>query len=189
MTDDRFPRGARLYSLLLKLYPAAFRQEFGEEMHFVFTELLRDVAARDGKSGIALLWGWTLLDLGQSLLHEHWARWKGKPRMSAQRFTNLGSAILIGLILVLPFFVLEAITTSGFARSGFPLALFIMMWVLAALFILILTPMVRTWRAESVAMANPAILLLKGVFLVLLAWAWVGLVIDQMPCFLGASGC
>jgi hypothetical protein len=189
MMHAQFQRIERVYTWFLQLYPAPFRQEFGEEMHFIFTEQLRDAAARHGTPGVALLWGRTLLDLGKSLAHEHWAVWKGKQQMNMLQFAKLGFAALMGLLLVLPLIALEAIMTSGFERYGFPLFLFTLLWIFAALFVLILAPMVRSVRAGSITAANPAILLFRVLVLALLAWAWISLVVDQMPCFLGIPNC
>jgi len=44
----------RLYALLLRLYPAAFRAEFGAEMTAVFTQALADARQR-GRSAL-LTW-------------------------------------------------------------------------------------------------------------------------------------
>jgi hypothetical protein len=38
-------------------------------------------------------------------------------------------------------------------------------------------------------MANPINLLLRVAFLALIAWMWGGILIDQMPCFLGVPNC
>jgi len=38
-------------------------------------------------------------------------------------------------------------------------------------------------------MENPIRLLLKVVFMILIAGLWVGILLDQMPCFLGVLNC
>jgi hypothetical protein len=64
------------------------------------------------------------------------------------------------------------------------------MWLPSAVFIAILMPMVRSLRrVGNSILANPVSLLLRVGILVFLAWMWGTLVIDQMPCFLGGSGC
>ena len=50
----------RLYSFLLKLYPQAFRQAFGEEMAYVFSESLNDACAEKGGRGVMAYWGRTI---------------------------------------------------------------------------------------------------------------------------------
>lgn len=50
----------RLYSLLLHLYPASFRIEYGEEMRTVFARERRDA---EGISGVAALWVSTIFEV------------------------------------------------------------------------------------------------------------------------------
>lgn len=107
---------------------------------------------------------------------------------AGKAFVTLQVAIIIGFLLTLPFFIVEAITTSGFAKSGFPLMLFGMMWFLGSVFVLLILPFVHS-RAKKAAKERPLFLVLKVALLFVIAWMWVELVIDQMPCFLGASGC
>jgi hypothetical protein len=58
------------------------------------------------------------------------------------------------------------------------------------IFIALLMPIVRNLRqAGNSLMANPVGLLLRIVFLLLIAWMWASLLIDQMPCFLGVPNC
>jgi hypothetical protein len=102
---------------------------------------------------------------------------------------NLLFAASIGLLLVLPLAILEWVTASDLPRSNFPIPLFVVMWLLVIVFILVVLQIVRTARAGNIAMANPVLLVFKVVLLGLIAWSWVGLTIDQWPCFLGATGC
>jgi hypothetical protein len=44
-------------------------------------------------------------------------------------------------------------------------------------------------RAGNSILANPFSLLLSVIFFAVFAWQWVALIMDQMPCFLGGSGC
>jgi hypothetical protein len=189
MKQPQIQRAEAMYALLLKLYPTKFRQQFGDEMRFVFAESVCDAYEQAGGKGVIVLWGRTIIDLGKSLLREHVENQKGRNSMTARTFINIRSAALIGLLMVLPFMLLEAITTSGFARAGFPFGLFIFMWLSAAVFALILLPIVRTIRAGSIATANPLFLTLGVILMALIAWEWVGIVIDQMPCFLGVPNC
>lgn len=179
----------RIYSFLLKFYPKAYREEFGDEMKYLFSESCKDAYAQDGWIGIATLWGRTSMDWLASVVIEHLENRQEDFSMTSARFATLRNATLAGLLMVLPFIMLEAITTSGFARSGFPLVLFIVMWLFAALFVLMLMPIIHSVRAGNLAMTNRPSLALKVVLLGVIAWAWIALVIDQMPCFLGAGGC
>lgn len=95
---------------------------------------------------------------------------------------------LIGLIFTAPFFILEWFTTSGFTGSDFPFVLFLFMWVNASVFILLLLSVFTDLRVVG-GKFNAGWVLLKTVFLVMVLSAWVTILIDQMPCFLGGSGC
>ena len=97
--------------------------------------------------------------------------------------TSRVSAIA-SFLLVLPFAILELV--NGRALHGLPIPLFAMMWLLAFSFAYILTRMTsdpaRTRRSLSTRFLGP-------LLLIMIAWAWVGLVVDQMPCFLGVPNC
>jgi hypothetical protein len=96
---------------------------------------------------------------------------------------------VIGLLMVLPFMTLEWMTRSDLPRSTFSPLWFFMMWLLAAVFVLMLMRIVQTVGAGNIGTANLGFLVLKVAFLGYIAWWWVALVVDQMPCFLGATGC
>ena len=96
---------------------------------------------------------------------------------------SLRTAVIVSSLLLAPFVILESVTTRGFAR-GFPAALFIFMWVLGLSFVGILHSVAAGRRP-----APNFMLVLKGGALILIAWMWVTLVIDQMPCFLGVPNC
>lgn len=104
--------------------------------------------------------------------------------------TTLGSAALISLTLVLPFAILESLNHT-ITRQNAPglLVLFGLLWLLPMAFIVILVPIVRTVRAGNSILANPINLLFRVAFLVLTAIMWGGLLIDQLPCFLGVPNC
>ena len=96
---------------------------------------------------------------------------------------SLKTAAIVSSLLLAPFIILESVTTRGFAR-GFPAALFIFMWVLGLSFVGILHNVALGRRS-----APNLVLVLKGGALLFIAWMWVTLVIDQMPCFLGVPAC
>lgn len=97
---------------------------------------------------------------------------------------------IISSFLVFPFMTLEFVNARafpGFAQS-FPIPLFAMMWLLAFSFVYILARIVRGESAEGRRV--PALGAGLGVVvLVLIAFAWVGIVVDQMPCFFGVPNC
>ena len=103
---------------------------------------------------------------------------------------SLKSAALISLILVLPFAILEALNNTITGRNGPGLiVLFSLLWLLPTAFILILVPVVRAVRGGDRVMAHPVSLLLRVAFLASIAMMWGGILIDQMPCFMGVPNC
>lgn len=99
-------------------------------------------------------------------------------------FPVLIAAALTGLILVSPFVALELRQD----RQAFPYPLFAMLWLLPAVFVIAIAPLARTVRCGGV-LAHPATLAIRVVLLALLAILWMGLIQDQMGCFLGAPNC
>jgi hypothetical protein len=103
---------------------------------------------------------------------------------------TLGAAALISFIIVLPFVILEWLNNTITRQNATGLIfLFGLLWLLPTAFIVILAPLVRAVRAGNSILAHPINLLFRAAFLALGAWMWVGLLIDQLPCFLGAPNC
>lgn len=59
---------ARIYSLLLRLYPAELRADFGPEMTQVFLDDMEDGRRRNGHAGAARVWWRSLKELCQIAL-------------------------------------------------------------------------------------------------------------------------
>lgn len=102
--------------------------------------------------------------------------------------TNLRWPTIISFLLIIPFMILEVVNRRSF-NEGFPIPLFVMMWLLPMLFLLIGMPVVRNIRAGESISANPFILLIRVIFLIVIAAFWASLLTDQMPCFLGVPNC
>ena len=103
--------------------------------------------------------------------------------------TNLKSPALVSFLVVLPFMVMELVNRRNF-NEGFPIPLLVFMWLLPILFILTVMPIVRNLRrAGNSIIANPIAFLIRVIFLAFLVWMWFGVLIDQMPCFLGVPNC
>ena len=85
-------------------------------------------------------------------------------------------AALASSVLVLPLLILEALHTT-LTRQNAPglIVLFGLLWLLPALFVLIL-------RTSGYRLLRVAALLAIALF-------WGGVVADQMPCFLGVPNC
>ena len=108
----------------------------------------------------------------------------------AMRFTDFRAAALTSIIFVLPFAVLESLNqTITRQNAAGVIALFSVLWLLPTVFIVLLIPMVRDLRAGHSLLANPVSLLLKVALLAVTAMIWSGLLIDQMPCFIGLPNC
>lgn len=101
--------------------------------------------------------------------------------------TRLRVPALIGVLVVAPLMVLELMNRRH-SPDGFPLPLFVLLWVLAAAFSFVLTSVLRDLRVGGLwpPHAGPW---LRIACLVLIVWLWVGIALDQMPCFLGAPTC
>jgi hypothetical protein len=104
--------------------------------------------------------------------------------MSA-RSKAVAQAPLVSALLVLPFLLLELINRHGFGE-GFPFPLFGFLWLLPIGFLLTLAPLIRKDARSRMGRGN---LVVRVALLGLLAWLWTGIVIDQMPCFLGVPNC
>jgi hypothetical protein len=116
--------------MLLWLYPTRFRQQFGEEMHFVFSESLRDAYEQAGSKGIVMLLSWTLLDFCTSLLREHVRDYqekrKGQQLMKVTDEANAAFTIrtiekwgaLASFLLAVVFIVPEMIYLVGNLREA-----------------------------------------------------------------------
>jgi hypothetical protein len=97
-------------------------------------------------------------------------------------------ATLAGLVVVIPFIVLEWINTSGFTQKEFPTAIFTFMWLNVGLFVFTLISLVKNVR-EGVLRTSLIVIVPKVVFLIILALGFTNLVADQLPCFLGVPNC
>ncbi len=100
--------------------------------------------------------------------------------------TRLRWPVRVGLVLVLPFLVLELANRRSYGE-GFPFLLFGLLWLLPTAFIFVLGPFLQ--QISYGATASVICLVLEGALLLLIAGAWIGIVLDQMPCFLGVRFC
>jgi hypothetical protein len=174
-----------LYKKLLTLYPRGFRERLGESLEQTFNDLYKG-PKRQTKQGLFKFVLWMFVETTMGITREYILLITQGDSMK-NILTNLSPAI-IGFILVFPFMILELVNRRNFPES-FPIVLFGLLWLLPMLFIVTVMPIVRNVRAGNSIIANPINLLLRVAFLVLIAWMWVGILIDQMPCFLGVPNC
>lgn len=99
-----------------------------------------------------------------------------------------GLSALLGLLITLPFAVMELVNRRSYGED-FPFPLFGIMWLMASVFAAILIPITKDLRSGESLKANWASLLVRGVILVGVIVGWVSLVADQMPCFVGVRYC
>jgi hypothetical protein len=95
---------------------------------------------------------------------------------------------LLGLAATLPLMVLEYVNRRQY-REGYPIALFIILWLLAVGFFYLLLPMLADalegYNPFKTHAGKPA----KFILMALIGAFWYLTVGDQMPCFLGAPLC
>ena len=177
-----------LYKKLLHLYPREFREPLEESLEQTFNDLYKEQKNQTerGLFGFVL---WMFAETGIGILREHALLITEGATMIAM-ISNPRLAPVISFVLcVLPFMILEWATRSDLPRSDASPMLWIVLWLLSTGFIAILMLIVQSTRAGNNILAHPVSMLLRSIFLVLLAWLWGTLVMDQMPCFLGATGC
>ena len=95
---------------------------------------------------------------------------------------------LISLLIVIPFIIMELVNRRNLPDE-FPIPLFAILWLLTMLFLLMLKPLVQNIRAGNRPLANPVGFLVRVVFLGFMAFLWLGILLDQIPCFLGVPNC
>jgi hypothetical protein len=93
---------------------------------------------------------------------------------------------VVGFLLVVPLAVLELVNRRDF-NEGFPVVLFALLWVLPAAVVAVTMSTFQVFRSEG-AQASRS-LILRVTVLGLIAWFWIALLTDQMPCFLGVPNC
>lgn len=126
MKKQQIQRAEQMYAMLLELYPTRFREQFGEEMKFVFTESLRDANEREGSKGIMILLAWTFVDLFMSLFNEHLAERKVRQSMNSINDANTGPSTatiqkaggIASFLLAVAFIVPEFIYLMGNLREA-----------------------------------------------------------------------
>jgi hypothetical protein len=102
--------------------------------------------------------------------------------------TTVVSSALISSTLIAPFVYLELRYASQ-NYSEFPYPLFAVMWLLPATFFIASAPLLRSLRTPEAVLAHPVSLVFRIASLALLAAFWIGLIQDQLPCFLGVPNC
>jgi hypothetical protein len=101
---------------------------------------------------------------------------------------NLRLPVILSSLILIPFILLEWINRRTF-QEAFPFSLFGILWLLPVVFSLILIPFIQKVRVGENTRLKPIALLLSVLLLLLIAWVWINILRDQMPCFLGVPNC
>lgn len=121
------------------------------------------------------------------IVREHWLLiTKGNAMKNV--LMHLRYPALISLLFVMPIIVMELVNRWNLPDK-FPIPLFAILWLLSMLFLLMLKPLVQNIRAGNRLLANPVGFLVRVVFLGFMAFLWLGILLDQIPCFLGVPNC
>lgn len=113
----------RIYSLLLRAYPAPFRREYGRDMTQVFRDDMRGTLRESGAGALFGLWFIILIDLFKTAFAEHiWEVF----HMPVEKMTRWsGPAAAIGGIL----FSFGVIWIFGITRSVTSMALIVLLFL------------------------------------------------------------
>jgi hypothetical protein len=106
--------GARIYALLLHLYPATFRREYGESMVQLFKDQCR--VAR-GAGGYAMLWLKTLRDLARSVPATHLDQRRKRGQHGAMSAGALVWTVIVGFVVAFIAFAVVIPSTVGYIPS------------------------------------------------------------------------
>ena len=96
---------------------------------------------------------------------------------------NITRSAIISTLVVLPFLVLELVNSNP--NQAFPISLFLLLWVVPFFVLQLLLP-ARRWLQDKNSAPHFWIRLIAAA---LLYAFWLGILIDQLPCFLGEPNC
>src|SRR5688500_7421463 len=104
--------------------------------------------------------------------------------------TNLKWSAVISFFFVLPLAAINFWFNGPGRQSAIDAApLFGLLWILPVIFIAVLAPTMRSFRANEKTSKGTFSILLTIIFLAVVASLWGWLVIDQAPCFIGVPNC
>lgn len=93
---------------------------------------------------------------------------------------------MVGILAVVPFAFLELVNRRGL-NEAFPFVLFVLIWVLPAVLFQLTISAIQVFRSDR-AQASRS-LIVRVILLGAIAWFWIAILTDQMPCFLGVPNC
>jgi len=84
-------------------------------------------------------------------------------------------------------FILLEVINRGAYKEPFPFMIFATLWILMFTFFVTLVRVVQDTRRDDRGNTNNN--LIRVFLMIMIAWMWLAIVQDQMPCFLGAPYC
>jgi hypothetical protein len=141
----------KLYRKLLGLYPHTFRELLGESMEQTFNDLWNE--KQRTKKALFGFVVWIFIETAIGISREHLLRISLGATMKAFLQT-LGVAALLGLLLILPFMIMEVVNRQSF-NEDFPVMLFSVMWLNVFAISTILLPLIRGRRQVNGRMVHP----------------------------------
>jgi hypothetical protein len=96
--------------------------------------------------------------------------------------------VVLSSALVVPFVILELVNRRNY-HEGFPVLVFLSLWLLPTAFTLILRPTATMLRNPDRRLPEQLGVFLGIGLMILITLLWVGVVADQMPCFMGVPNC
>lgn len=158
MDTNTILRSERIYKFILKLYPRQYREEFGEEMQFVFSETLKDSYEQNGTQGIISFWTLTMSDAVISLITQHLQKQKGKKSMKTKSTSILMQNKIFGwiaggtaAILLIPFVNMQMGGLVNWTLFDF-MVMGLLIFIMASIFVFV-ARMVKSTRNRIIVAA------------------------------------
>lgn len=145
-------KSERIYDFLLKFYPKKYRQEFGEEMKYVFSQSLKDAYRKNGEQGVITLWGRTIIDAGKSLFIQHRENREGGVTMNSkntdlimQNKVFLWIVLATGSILMIPLVAMQFTSEVDWKLGDFVI-IGILLFGMSSLFVITARKVKKKYR-------------------------------------------
>jgi hypothetical protein len=128
-----------LYKKLLTFCPGGFRERLSESMEQTFNDLYTKRKQQTNR-GLFSFVLWIFVETAIGIFKERLMLVSEGDTMQ-NILTSLRFPMIISFLLILPFMIMEFVNRRNF-NEGFPIPLFVIMWLLPVLFILTVMPVV-----------------------------------------------